>query len=65
MGFPGFAQSPCRTKKSAAKSRFMIFEAQNFLLNKDAQLLILTYGSCGDTFSSGLLGGTVDAKIVF
>ena len=43
----------------------MTFEPQNFLLNKDTQLLTLTYGRCGDMYSSGLLGGPVDAKIVF
>ena len=41
-GIPGFAQNPHGTKKSAAEPRYMTFEAQNFLLNKDTWLLTLT-----------------------
>ena len=63
-GIPGFAQNPCGTKKSTAEPRHMTFEAQNFLLNKDTWLLTLTFGRCGDVYSSGLLGGIVDTKII-
>ena len=53
------------TEKSAAELRYMTFEAQTFLLNKDTSLCTLTFGRCGDEDSSGLTPQTVDIKIVF
>ena len=38
VGFPGLHKT---TEKSAAEPRYMTFEAQNFLLNKDYALLRL------------------------
>ena len=63
VGFSGLHKT---TKKSAAELRYMTFEAQNFLLNKDTRLCtLLTFGRCGDMASSGRLCRTVDTKIVF
>ena len=60
-----FAQKKTfRTKKSVAEPRYMTFEAQNFLLNKDTWLLTLTFGRCGDMYTSGLSGGGIDTKII-
>ena len=64
-GFPGFRQNPCRTKKSAAKPRYVTSETQNFLLNKGTWLLTLTFGRCVGMYSSGLSGGIVGTKPAF
>ena len=61
MGFPGLHKT---TKKSAAEPRYMIFEAQTFLLNKDTLLCTLAFGRCGDRDSSGLAPHIADMKIV-
>ena len=42
-----FPSSHKATNKSAAEPRYMTFEAQNFLLNKDTWLCTLTFGTCG------------------
>ena len=53
------------TEKSAAEPRYMTFEAQIFLLNKDTRLCTLTFGRCGDEAPGGLTPQIVDTKIVF
>ena len=63
VGFPGLHKT---TKKSAAESRYMTSEAQNFLLNKHTRLCTLRFGRCGGGDSrSGLAPQIVDTKIVF
>ena len=63
-GIPRFGQNLCRAKKSAAEPRYMTFDAQNLLLNKDTWLCALTFGICGGEYSSGLTSQIVDTKIV-
>ena len=61
VGFPGLHKT---TKKSAAEPRYMTFEAQTFLLNKDTWLCTLAFGKCGDRDSSGLAPHIAGTKIV-
>ena len=39
---------PRTTKALTAEPRYMTFEVQTFLLNKDTLLCTLTFGTCGD-----------------
>ena len=50
---------------SAAEPRYMTFEAQNSLLNKDTWLCTLTFGRCGDGAPSGLAPQMLDTKLYF
>ena len=59
--FPGLHKT---TKTSAAEPRYMTFEAQTFLLNKDTLLCTLESGRCGDRDSSGLAPHIADTKII-
>ena len=55
---------PKTTKALTAEPRYMTFEAQTFLLNKDTWLCTLTFGTCGDMAPRGLKPRIADTTIV-
>ena len=55
---------PKTTKALTAEPRYMTFEAQTFLLNKDTWLCTLTFGICGDMAPKALVPRIADTKIV-